>query len=301
MCVRKRCVCVSMVGGECVTFPTHARGDNFNDTGATAQYEWSCSPYINSSDGYLLPNIDIGDHMTAQRERANLDTTNSGLLYIFPVPSMLNCSGTVTHITHCYEASFGDLENDQRVFNLVTLEREENQFTITRRIRVRSTARNDICTASSLPAPFTQYTCCDTFPLDKSEQFTIPALNFALGVAPNSSLTLLSYDPTISANERYLVEQYRIEKDDSDLKIAVGKSITVMEQERSTNEALLLFQLLLRKSHYSGTSPISLRSEGVQISGLKQSRALFLEVGLVQYLGCAKSACHLTTKGIIAL
>ncbi len=72
----------------------------YGATGVEAQmYEWSCSPLDASNNRYTLPDLRYGDDENVASIRGGLLLSG---LDIYPVPSTLNCSGTVLAVEFCY-------------------------------------------------------------------------------------------------------------------------------------------------------------------------------------------------------
>ena len=174
--------------------------------GVAAQYQWSCSSLDTANNRYLLPDLDIGDDSDVARSALISSDTSTSVDYIFPVPSALNCSGTVSAIRFCYTGD--SIGTEQSVFTLLTLQQNNLDFTITDVIPVRSTPTTEICTVGFLLFVGTVQYCCDTLSLDMMDRFSLPAPNFAFGVLPEDS-SLLTYHPSISANSVFLVEHFR--------------------------------------------------------------------------------------------
>ena len=98
-----------------------------------AQYQWSCSSLDTANNRYLLPDLDIEDDSDVASRSDGTFVSVTALIgedYIFPVPSALNCGGTVSAIQYCY---IGDRIGirDQLVFTLLTLQQNSMDFTIT--------------------------------------------------------------------------------------------------------------------------------------------------------------------------
>lgn len=127
------------------------------------------------------------------------------LAYIYPLPSSLNCKGTVSAVRYCYYYNFNDeVGNELPVFTLLTLKRIESSlnFTITDAIGVFSTPSFQICTR--------RY-CCDSSRLIPTDRFGLPAPNFAFGIVPSFQVLLLGYDEDVYPE--YLVEHYTAPRD----------------------------------------------------------------------------------------
>ena len=199
-----------------------------------AQYQWSCSSLDTANNRYLLPDLDIGD----DSDVANLIGSITNEDYIFPVPSALNCGGTVSAIWYCYTGN--SIGREQSVFTLLTLQQNNLDFTITDVIPVRSTPTTEICTARSVLIVGTVQYCCDTLSLDMMDRFSLPAPNFAFGVLPEDSL--LAYNSAFLSN--FLVEHYRF----ADSVIGTPTTgNTISLNTRASDRALRLLQFFISK------------------------------------------------------
>lgn len=85
--------------------------------------------------------------------------------------------------------------------------------------------------------------CCDVWTLSTIDQFRLPATNFAFGIAPSLSVSLLGF-----SGADYLVEQYieRIPR------LVVGNTINV--GDTNMGSALRLFQFVISKSRTISSS-----------------------------------------------
>lgn len=196
-------------------------------TGADAQYQWSCSALDAVNDQYTLP--DFGDLLLdddrsiPQRRRRSQSTSfpsSSPNLYIYELPSMLNCSGTVSAVRYCFRES-----SNTEIFSLLILEVTEVGYSISNTINVSST----VCTRARI-----NFRCCDILMLTPLDQFHISA-HFAFGVVRGSQLLGFS-------NNTYLVEQYSQIEIES---VEVGTVIRVGNVPRSTNETLRMLQFII--------------------------------------------------------
>ena len=201
------------------------------------QYQWSCSPLDNGS--YYLPDLPIVD----DKELRSNDATQSaaGVVYIFPVP-MVNCSGTVSAIRHCYVTTIGLTGMKELVFTLVTLEKAGLRLTINKAISVQSTPSEEICSRVGTSA--TLQICCDTFSLTEMDQFSLlPSQNFAFGiVGTNSTVDLLAHR---EANfPELLVEHYRPPVVDFPAPVP-GNTYTLADENTETDRALRILQFVI--------------------------------------------------------
>ncbi len=156
-------------------------------------YEWSCSSLDASNGRYTVPGLgDIGNVSVAITIGRRLEQEFRSDTSIFPVPSTLNCSGTVSALEFCYNhqnisAEFG---TNYHVFTLLILGRT-GTFTFNVRhstiIRVYSTPTAQKCldqpTVVQGEMLMTRY-CCDSMQLDMADYFSLPATNIAFGITP---------------------------------------------------------------------------------------------------------------------
>ena len=161
------------------------------------------------------------------------------LSFIYPIPSTLNCSGTVTAVEYCYRAVNSQLGREQLVFTLLTLQQSGLDFTITDVIPISSTPTSDICTRQSL----SQY-CCDTLSLDMMNSFLLPTENFAFGVVTFTDVHLIRYDGKISP--QYLVDYFRYAQGNF-AEPTIGGTIALRPSNRLSDQALILLTFYISK------------------------------------------------------
>ena len=172
--------------------------------GFNAQYQWSCSSQQQRDtigDHYRLPDLGDRDDEDVAEFIFALELSQIGVSYIYPIPSTLNCSGTVAAIGYCYRAGDSQLGTEQLVFTLLTLQQDTFDFMITDVIEIRSTPTSDNCTQISM----SQY-CCDILSLDMMDSFLLPAENFAFGVVTSTSVHLLEFNGQLVSE--YIVEHF---------------------------------------------------------------------------------------------
>ena len=95
---------------------------------------------------------------------------------MFPLPPELNCSGTVSQISYCYEPI--TLNLPQIVLQLLILEQSGDNFTLLNSIDVQSTPTDSVC--------FDVDFCCDITTLAEKDRFQLPSPNFAFGTVSSS-------------------------------------------------------------------------------------------------------------------
>lgn len=211
-----------------------------HSAGVHAQlYEWNCSALDTASNTFSLPDLEISnDYVSSIAVNVSISLTNIG--YIYPVPSTLNCSGTVTEIQYCYFADgFG---TGIFIFTLLTLEQSGLNFTITSQVDVQSTPTGQICTAGSPFVGINQY-CCDTLTLDTMSHFNLPAGQFAFGIIPE--FNMLSFSP--AGFPSFLVEHFTFDMADEVNMPIIGMTYTLNETNRQTEQTLRLFKFLISK------------------------------------------------------
>ena len=188
--------------------------------GISAQYEWQCSA-LQSNNRYFLPNWDEDD--VTLRIPSSATT-----IYIYPIPSVLNCNGMVSAIDYCYRT---EETGQQLVFTLLTLVQNGLNFTITDVIEVRETLTR-----------YSRLLGCDitSSSLNMMDYFQLPANNFAFGIVPASGVTLLRFNLFQS---HYHVEQYQTDSMTIGA-LDVGTSFTLNE---AINAPLRIFRFRLSK------------------------------------------------------
>ena len=217
------------------------------------QYQWSCSPQPDAiGDRYHLPDLEYGDDEDVVKILRNLTLIESGTSYIYPIPSTLNCSGTVTAVEYCYRAVNSQLGREQLVFTLLTLQQSGLEFTITDVIPISSTPTSDICTLTStylesLFSPPQYIICCDTLSLNMMDRFLLSAENFAFGVI---AVNLLTY--CVGIYPQFLVDHFRYTQAEFSGPV-IGDSITLTESNRGSDRALGLLQFFISMLYIAST------------------------------------------------
>ena len=154
------------------------------------------------------------------------------VVYIFPVP-MVNCSGTVSAIRHCYVTNMGLTGMEEPVFTLITLEKASLRLTIDKAISVQSTPSQEICS----PTTALTQLCCDTFSLTEMDQFSLPSQNFAFGIVrTNSAVNLLAY-----MEGSFQLEHYRAPVVDFPAPVP-GNTYTLADENAETDRTLRILQ-----------------------------------------------------------
>jgi hypothetical protein len=121
----------------------------------------------------------------------------SSEISIYPLPSMLNCNGTVIGVKFSYWIPFQWLGRRQLIFTLLTLKQNGSNLNITDIIPVYSTPRHEMCPKILI---FWGVICFDYVPLSLAHQFYLPAESFAFGIR---NIQLLQFYPRLSARVEY--------------------------------------------------------------------------------------------------
>jgi hypothetical protein len=208
---------------------------------AQSLYQWSCSPLDAAQNRFTLPDLGFGssedDENVARLGTGNL--TLAGFLQVFSIPPTLNCSGTVSSVQYCYVGNptntiFG---TDLMVSTLLILRQNGLTFTISDAIDISSTPSAQKCTGQTVRF------CCDSQPLDVANSFSLPASDFAFGVAP--AFAELSY--RVETFPLFRVESFLTSLADIGGSASVGNSFTLSNSDRNTSMALRLFQFTISK------------------------------------------------------
>ena len=210
--------------------------------GSSAQfYEWSCSSLDSTRNGYTLPDLDYGDAEGVAGDRDRVVRSNSSWVDVFSVPSALNCSGTVMALDYCY-AGWPDQET--KVFTVLTLKQVNLTFKITNKINVHvNSLTNCYSRDTEQKPPF--YYCCESLSLNITEQFHLPASNFALAIVPATSV-IRQLRHRVEFFPEYRVEQYNFSKSDLNA-LAVGDNFTLTSADRTVEMALGFFKFEISK------------------------------------------------------
>lgn len=171
-------------------------------------YQWSCSALDTVDNRYTLPDVpytpDDPDGFFANIADDLVLFYANDTLHIYPLPSSLNCNGTVTGLGYCYLSNPTPLGISLPIFQFYILQESPSVFTITSRTMVHTTPSADNCTATS-----EGQICCASFALSEMSQFSLPVPNFAFGILPvvSPSASLLAFNRSLSP--QYSVQHYR--------------------------------------------------------------------------------------------
>ena len=213
-------------------------------TGVDAQelYNFSCSALKAEENHYVSPDLMKGTPREIVPSFLTLLVLqlSDNDINIYPVPSPLNCSGTVLSLEHCY---FGGMEDilygrDNLLFTLLILEQDGLTFRITDTIDVHGTPTSEKCLDR-----FSWRVCCDSFVLENMNHSLLPTSSFAFGIVPSSVARLVRYTgadaPSFTA-EQYNLPSFALNRQ------AIGETITVRRNDRSTLP-VLYFQFVISK------------------------------------------------------
>ena len=208
-------------------------------------YQWTCSPLkFGDSDFHLIPDLPLTDAVSIAEVGVRFYISEPGVVYIFPVPAMLNCSGTVVKARYCYAFFNDDIEEElteeRQIFTLLILEQNDTEhFKVIATYDVSSTPRN--CVRKSFNRLNVQY-CCDNLILDLNDQFHIPKPNFAFGMV--DAKPLLNFK---DGDEKFLVKHYKFE-DPMDQVRRVGTVYPPrIVGDLKSDETLRIFQFIIGK------------------------------------------------------
>lgn len=197
--------------------------------GADAQLcQWSCSAL--ESAIYTLPN---------QGRRDSHRVPISGKYYVYPLPSTLNCNGTVSAVRFCWRKSAHiTTSTEEPVFRLLMLNQTGQFFNIAHIIPVHSRPTDQMCTCRS--NKYVDYRCCNCS-INITDQFHLPAPNFAFGIIPSSSVTLFAF------TSRYKIQHYWQNTTTELWSPSEGNTISVASMRMLTDRAPILIQFLISK------------------------------------------------------
>lgn len=130
-------------------------------------------------------------------------TSSASDFFLYPLPDVLNCQGTVTALEFCYVIRNFVFGTSTNILTFYTLEQAGSAFTITNIIDVSSVPTAQICTeVSSISRTY----CCDTMQLSSNDQFTLPAADFAFGFDVKTDINtvdLLAYRSASTLRESH--------------------------------------------------------------------------------------------------
>lgn len=172
------------------------------------------------------------------------------VIYIFPVPPMLNCSGNVVGARYCY-AYDNDIDfesNDEiLIFTLLILKQDLLNWPRFEVMDTYNVYSKPIFGDNCVIQPFIDHDvlyCCDVLRLD---QFQLPRSNFAFGMA--DAKLLINFHDQDGGFEGFEVEHYRVEvRRPSQPPPMVGTIYSpLMVGNLRNNDTLRIFQFIIGK------------------------------------------------------
>ncbi len=160
--------------------------------------------------------------------------------YIFTIPAELaaaaaefNCNGTIVSIQYCYDAR--NQGSRMNVFDLVTLNKSGNTFTVASSFRVQTTPQSGICTLILSG----RWACCDRFDIPPDNHIQLlSSSNLTYGVVNrNNDVRPLTF---VNAAVDYRVEQFSARPSNNNLNL--GRSFTGTQQN---SRSLLLLRFII--------------------------------------------------------
>jgi hypothetical protein len=191
---------------------------------------------------------------------ASIHLLDSFLLYIYPISSPLNCSGTVSGVGFCFLANTLQLNTSQLIFTLVTLQQQGGlMFSVTASVPVSITLSTQNCTRSQ-DQDSTELHCCASYPL-RNNQFQLRASsNFTFGILPSSDVSIYGFNSGSFS-------QYRVQHRTAlPYPIVVGSTISA--SGLSTMGTLRLFQFFIGKSLCQHSRHVRSSTNGVNALAL---------------------------------
>jgi len=134
------------------------------------------------------------DATNAASFRNSLIPVVAGITTIFTVPPessmQRNCSGTLVAVQYCYQISSSAFNQTNDIFNFLSLTNvSEYNFTVTRKLTVRSRPETNVC--SDLLG--SDRICCDTTTVNPTLQF--PSSSYTFGIISLNGL--LAFNPLL--------------------------------------------------------------------------------------------------------
>lgn len=190
----------------------------------------------------------ISDLKTA--EGASLVATGEDLTLIFTYPPVLrgrSCSGRILTINFCYQIPAREADELTNVFNFLLLARNDLEFRVVDRLRVRSTPTSAICTNSTsmLNASASEDTliCCDRERVENRREYLIGLSSFTFAFMNRNEARMLAFDGT---ETEYNLEQFQTALPGSG---PPNSTFSVSEANRFYNQSIPLFKFSLGKAN----------------------------------------------------
>lgn len=201
-------------------------------------YRWRCSPLNITNNQFSLPNVldqAAFEDSAAVANGGSIIASNPNIVYVFPVPEILNCRGTVSAIRYCYRVSRSYFETGLHCWPWNT-QHSTASGAVVCMISVYSTPTSQICTEKIIQVIFrVKYYlyCCDSMSLNMMDKFHLPASNFAFGIVHASSASLLTFS---TSSIGYTVECYSEAKGPVSLPPVEGTVYTFSPSSRASNK-----------------------------------------------------------------
>ena len=218
--------------------------------GVSALYSWRCSPLNVTSNQFSLPNVldEAGFQYSPAVPDRVVSILNKNMVYVFPIPELLNCRGTASAIRYCYRVyTHTEGEYPKAIeFSLLAMEQiAEHSFRTDRVIAIYSAPTSQLCTEHFVPSVAETYYryCCDSMSLNTIDTFRLPASNFAFGIVYDSNTALVF----LTSSTGLKVERYSEAKGLVSSPPVEGTEYTFSPSSRETNNTLLLFQFYISK------------------------------------------------------
>ena len=147
---------------------------------------FQCQSSTDQRGRVFTPNIPDSNFNRTTIGNFTQERSEKGLTHIYTIPTDSeghNCSGTAVAIQYCVAINTSNMKNTS--FSLLILDQDGLQFTVTKRIRVR-TPEDTFCSPSGNS---NELVCCTKEALSPTEQFKISSSlsSFTFGILPRFS------------------------------------------------------------------------------------------------------------------
>lgn len=123
-----------------------------------------------------MPDIPASKEEIMDRN-SDIVPTDVARMYVYPVPSSLNCTGTAIAVEFCYNAN-ATTSNRRPIFDLLPLKQKGTNFTVTgTRLTIESQPTDQICIDQQ-----DDVRCCDRMNLNQDHELQLPGDNFAFSI-----------------------------------------------------------------------------------------------------------------------
>ena len=208
---------------------------------------FQCQPSSNQSGLVFTPNIpdlyfdreNVAAFSTGEEAILTTPGNDRRATYIFTVPPVSDCNGTIVAIEYCFKARRFSIGDSEKIFTLLSLVHQRNRsFTVIQSTNIRASPLEKTCTA--IPGQ-EDFFCCERTQNRIEHQFNSANYAFAVELRRKSrQLQLLKFAD--SANT-YNTDQYQ-EPHTFGMKQA-GEYFSVGESTRTTNRSILLLRLII--------------------------------------------------------